>query len=149
MVIKRIIPLSLLSVVLVLLVACSSNSKADRPTPRPATAVPTRGSGPQATIDPRSAPAGTEVAILGTGWPALSPVLITSAENPTNAAPYAQLTADKDGSFVARFRLEKAPDGTTLKVGRFNLIARGASISVTIPFQVETARPVRNPGDGG
>ena len=152
MVVKRLVCLGiLLSAALSIATACSSggNSQAVRPTPRPATAGPTAGPGPQASIDPKSAPPGTEVAILGTGWPALSPVSITAAENPTNAAPYAQLTTDKDGSFVARFRLEKALDGTALKVGRFNLVARGSSASVTIPFQVETARPVRNPGDGG
>jgi hypothetical protein len=151
-VIKRAVCLGIvLSVALSIAIACSSggNSKAVRPTPGPATALPTRGSGPQASIDPKSAPPGTEVAILGTGWPALSPILITAAENPTNAPPYAQLTTDKDGSFVARFRLEKAPDGTALQVGRFNLLAHGTTASVTIAFQVETARPVRNPGDGG
>lgn len=152
MVVSRLVSLGIILCIAVFVATgCSSGgeSRTVRPTPRPTTAVPTRGSGPQASIDPRSAPPGTEVAILGTGWPALSPILITAAENPTNAPPYAQLTTDKDGSFVARFRLEKAPDGTALKVGRFNLIARGSTAAITIPFQVETPRPVRNPGDGG
>jgi hypothetical protein len=75
--------------------------------------------------------------------------MVTAAENPTNAAPFAQLTTGADGSFVARFRLERAPDGAALKVGRFDLIARSTNGQVTVPFQVEVARPVRNPGDGG
>jgi hypothetical protein len=75
--------------------------------------------------------------------------MITAAQNPTNAAPYAQLTTSADGTFEARFRLERAPDGTALKVGRFDLVARSTNGQVLIPFQVESPRPIRDPGDGG
>jgi len=87
--------------------------------------------------------------VSGSGWPASAPLMVTAAVNPTNAAPYAQLTTGADGTFVARFRLERSLDGAELKVGRFDLVARSTNGQVVVPFQVETPRPVRNPGDGG
>lgn len=122
----------------------SSRSASPQPTN---TARPT--SGPSASIDPRSGPAGTQVTVNGSGWAPRAAITVTAASSATSARPYASVTASDDGSFSARFRLEKGPDGSDLKVGRFDIVARAGGAEVTLPFQVEVARPVRNPGDGG
>jgi hypothetical protein len=133
--------------------ACGGGNSSSKPAASaPSTAaedVKPTPTGPRASIEPRSGPAGSPVIVTGSGWPPGAPLMVTAKENPTNAAPYAQLTTAADGSFVARFRLEKAPDGTSLKVGRFDLIARSTNTQVVVPFQVESPRPVRNAGDGG
>ena len=154
MVNRRFLWLTLAALFGALVLACSSGGgdkgATSQPTAsRPSTQSTAARSGPRAVIDPRSGPPGTQVTVTGTGWPAGAPVMVTAAQNPTNAAPYAQLTANNDGIFTAKFRIEKAPDGTDLKIGRFDLVARSTAAQVIVPFQVEVPRPVRNPGDGG
>jgi hypothetical protein len=61
----------------------------------------------------------------------------------------AQVTTSDDGSFTARFRLDRAPDGGQLKVGPFGLLARSTGAQASAAFQVESPRPVRGGGDGG
>jgi hypothetical protein len=99
-------------------------------------------------VDPRSGPPGTQVTVSGSGWAPRSPITVAAASS-SSPQPYASVTTTDDGSFTARFRLEKTPDGSDLKIGRFDLVARAAGTEVTLPFQIEVARPVRNPGDGG
>jgi hypothetical protein len=50
---------------------------------------------------------------------------------------------------MARFRLEKQPDGSDLRVGPFDLIARSGTTEVPFSFQVETRRPLDGAGPGG
>jgi hypothetical protein len=145
--------LLLLGPVLLLLIACSSDSsspsgQATQP-PRD-NAASTRVAGPNASIEPRSGPPGTQVTVNGSGWPAGVTVDLTDSSSPgVSSAPFASVTTDSTGSFTAGFRLERAADGSELRVGRFDVVARSASTSVTVPFQVETRRPVTGPGPGG
>jgi hypothetical protein len=67
----------------------------------------------------------------------------------TGGTPYASIPAAEDGSFTARFRLEKQPDGSDLRVGPFNLIAHSGASDVPFSFQVETRRPLDGAGPGG
>jgi hypothetical protein len=90
------------------------------------------------------------VTVTGSGWPAGITIDLTGqVPAGVQASPYATVVTDGSGGFVARFRLEKTPDGNELEAGRFDLIARAPSVQVGIPFQVETRRPIRNPGPGG
>jgi hypothetical protein len=134
-----------------LFAACSSGngSQEDVPPSRPTERPEATRSGASITISPRGGPPGTEVTVSGSGWPGLAQVQITAAENPTNAPPYAQLTTAADGSFSARFRIDRAPDGGQLRVGPLGLVARAAGVQATASFQVESPRPVRGGGDGG
>jgi hypothetical protein len=141
-----------LAFVLLLVVGCSSSSGSSS---GPATQAPrdnaasTRVSGPNASIEPRSGPPGTQVTVNGTGWPPGVTVDLTDSSPGVSGAPFATVTTDSTGSFTAGFRLERAADGSELRVGRFDVIARSASTSVTVTFQVETRRPVTGPGPGG
>jgi hypothetical protein len=145
--------LFLLGLALLLLVACSSGSdgSSGQVTQAPRdNAAPTRVGGPNASIEPRSGPPGTQVTVNGTGWPPGVTVDLTDSSSPTvSSAPFASATTDSTGSFTAGFRLERAADGSELRVGRFDVVARSASTSVSVPFQVETRRPVTGPGPGG
>jgi hypothetical protein len=134
------------------LVACGGdNPESNEPGPsaRPTQRTQPGRTGPSLTVDPRSGPPGTLVTVSGSGWPGREQIQITAVENPTNAAPFAQVTTGEDGAFTARFRLDRAPDGSQLKVGPFNLLARSGGAQATVAFQVESPRPVRGPGDGG
>jgi len=130
-----------------LLVACGSGSSSSttqaQATARPQT--PAR-SGPSARLDPETGPPGTEVTVSGSGWTANAEVIVIG---PTRGDPYVTTRATADGSFSARFRLEKQPDGAALQTGRLQLIARSGATEVQLPFLVETSRPIRRPGDGG
>jgi hypothetical protein len=145
--------LFLLGLVLLLLVACSSGSggtSGQATQSPPDSAAPTRTSGPSASIEPRSGPPGTQVTVNGTGWPpGVTVDFIDSSRSGVSGAPFASVTTDSTGSFTAGFRLERAADGSELRVGRFDVVARSSSTSVTVPFQVETRRPVTGPGPGG
>lgn len=113
------------------------------------TRVPTRTGGPSALLDPNNGPPGTEVTVTGSGWPARGQVQVIGDVLP-RGEPYATVTANEDGTFTAKFRLEKQPSGSDLKTGRFNLIARSGATDVALSFNVETRRPVDNlPGGGG
>jgi len=131
-----------------LVVACGTSSSPStaqtQPTARAQTAQ--RSSGPSARLDPEAGPPGTEVTVSGSGWTANAEVIVIG---PVRGDPYVTTRATPDGSFTAKFRLEKQPDGSELHTGRFQLIARSGATEVQIPFLVETSRPVRRPGDGG
>jgi hypothetical protein len=146
MVRSRLLVIGLCFALCALIVACGSASSSPpaqvQPTARPQTAR----NGPTAHLDPESGPPGTEVTISGSGWTANAEVIVIG---PTRGDPYATTRASTDGSFTAKFRLEKQPDGTDLHTGRFQLIARSGATEVQLPFLVETSRPVRRPGDGG
>jgi hypothetical protein len=154
----RLIAFLVFAAVLALVAACGGDS-AESPAPsssgqndRPrATSVPTRqASGPTAAVEPRSGPPGSEITVTGAGWPAGITIDLTGqVPAGVQASPYATVVTDGSGGFVARFRLEKTPDGHDLETGRFDLIARAPGVQVGIPFQVETRRPIRNPGPGG
>jgi hypothetical protein len=115
--------------------------------PRPATDTP---SGPRAVVEPDSGPPGTEVTVRGSGWE--PGVLIdVTGELPagSSAAPYETVVSNADGSFTASFRLENTPDGSALSTGRYNLIARSPASEISIPFIVETRRPIGGSGPQG
>jgi hypothetical protein len=122
----------------------------------PTTAAPISASatstpaGPQAIVEPRSGPPGTEITVRGSGWDPGVLIDLTAELTPGTAAePYETVLSGQDGSFTARFRLEATPDGTALETGRYNLIARSTGGQVTIPFLVETRRPVGSSGPSG
>ncbi len=106
--------------------------------------------GPQAAIDPKAGPPGTEVTVTGSGWaPGVSIDLTGDLKPGATGKAYETVTAGLDGSFSARFRLETTAGGETLATGRYNLIARSSDTEVTIPFLVETRRPVGGTGPTG
>ena len=115
-----------------------------------ATSVPTAPSGPTIVVEPRSGPPGTEVTVRGIGWePGVLIDVTGELAAGATAEPFETVLSGQDGSFSARFRLEAAPDGTTLETGRYNLIARSPASEVSIPFLVETRRPVGASGPQG
>lgn len=115
------------------------------PTARPAL-TSARTNGPSARVAPSSGPPGTELTVSGSGWPAGVEVVLTA---PASAQAYARVTAGADGSFTARFRLEKGPNGASLETGRLDLVARSAGVEVAFSFLVETPRPVGGGGSSG
>ena len=128
-------------------VACSSSG--DGSTTSPAVQAPTSTAAatrPQAVVEPRSGPPGTSVTVTGQGWPAGVTVDLTTR---SGLNPYASALTDANGAFSIQFRIERAPDGSDLQVGRFDLIARSQGAEVGIPFQIETRRPITGPGPGG
>lgn len=150
-----VIRLGILMGLLALFVAaCSGGGDKDEPanaipTSRPQQTAPTP-TGPQAVVEPDSGPPGTEVTVRGSGWEPGVLIDVTGELSPgASAAPYETVVSNADGTFSASFRLEKTPDGTDLSTGRYNLIARTAGTQVTIPFQVETRRPVGASGPQG
>ena len=136
------------------LAACSGDEKPPAnaiPTSPPAALAPdTTPSGPRAVVEPDSGPPGTEITVRGSGWEPGAMIDLTGELSPgATAGPYETVISNADGTFTARFRLERAPDGTDLSTGRYNLIARSTGTQVTIPFLVETRRPVGNSGPSG
>ncbi len=95
-------------------------------------------SGPIATIEPHNGPPGTAVTVEGKGWPARAQVTLADTSN-----TFATVTARSDGSFCAHFRLDKTAAGADLKTGRLELVVRTEGGSLTLPFTVESPRPVR------
>ena len=107
-------------------------------------------SGPRAVVEPDSGPPGTEITVRGSGWEPGVLIDLTGELAPgATAAPYETVLTGQDGSFTASFRLESTPDGTALDTGRYNLIARTPGSEVTIPFLVQTRRPVGSSAPGG
>ena len=145
----------LLTVLALFVMACgggSDDSPAGTPTRTPSsTASPANTpSGPRADVSPNSGPPGVEVTITGSGWEPGVLIDLTGQLAPgTSADPYDTVMTAADGSFTARFRLETAPDGSALDTGRYNLIARSPANQVTIPFLVETRRPISGSGPAG
>ena len=139
----------LLTVTALLLTACGVDDDSGGTTATARTPAPTRAviSGPSASVAPRSGPPGTEITVSGNGWPARSVIEVVARTG--QGAAYASVAAADDGSFTARFRLEKQPDGSDLRVGPFDLIARSGATEVPFAFQVETRRPLNGAGPGG
>ena len=130
--------------------ACGGDGN-DPVSPAPTINSPTSTpSGPRAILEPRSGPPGTEITVRGSGWEPGALIDLTGDLAPgTTAEPYETVVSGQDGSFTARFRLEATPAGETLETGRYNLIARSTDTQVTIPFLVETRRPVGASGPQG
>jgi hypothetical protein len=104
----------------------------------------------RATVIPEAGPPGTEITITGAGWgPEGLPVSITTDTAEPNSKPYVEVKTAPDGTFVAKFRLEKTPGGAELKQGKLNLIVAGFKGNTTVGFTVEPPRPVRPGGAGG
>ena len=103
----------------------------------------------RATIAPETGPPGTEVTITGVGWGPGLPVSISTVDAEANSKPYSEVTTLADGTFSAKFRLEKTPGGAELKQGRLNLLIAGFKGNTTIGFTVEPPRPVRPGSPGG
>ena len=103
----------------------------------------------RAMINPPAGPPGTEVTVTGAGWGPGLPVSITAANAEPNSKPYAELQSAVDGSFTAKFRLEKTPGGAELAQGRLDLIIAGFKGNTTISYTVEAPRPVRPGSPGG
>ena len=141
-----------LALLAALVLACSGGSGTagtPAPTARATATAAVATSGPRATIEPTAGPPGVFVSVTGAGWPAGATIVIAGASATAASAPYASLSAGTDGSFSARFRLEKAPDGSDLKVGRFDLVVRSGGTEVTLPFLVEVRRPLLPQESGG
>jgi hypothetical protein len=143
-----------LTLVSLFLTACGgdSESSSSSPTRSPSTAAaPTSTpSGPRAVVEPSAGPPGIEITVRGSGWEPGVPIDVTGELEPgASADPYETVVTGADGSFTARFRLETTPDGAMLDTGRYNLIARSAAGQVTIPFLVETRRPIGSSGPSG
>src|SRR4051794_32636817 len=90
----------------------------------------------RASIAPETGPPGTEVVVTGVGWGPGLPISITADNAEPNSKPYADVTTLTDGTFTAKFRLEKTPGGAELKQGRLNLIVAGLKGNTTISFTV-------------
>jgi hypothetical protein len=121
------------------------------PASRPSEARPTstRAAGPGATLDPASGRPGTEVVVVGSGWPAGAAITINGAAGGASPQPYATATASSEGAFTARFRLDRSPAGGNLNPGRLNLVVSSGSASVTLAFDVLPPLPGGPVGPGG
>ena len=143
----------LLSVVALFIAACGGDDApagSDTTAPSIGAAATSTPTGPRVIVEPNSGPPGTEVTVRGSGWEPGVLIDLTGELAPgTTADPYETVLSGADGSFIARFRLEATPDGDALSTGRYNLIAHSSSIEVTIPFLVETRRPVGSSGPSG
>jgi hypothetical protein len=148
--VRRVLVLLTISLALIGLACGGSDDAADSPSPTRAAAnpSPTRAaSGPQAHLEPNSGRPGTEVVVIGSGWTAGATVTIGGGS--TSSQPYATATTSPDGSFTARFRLDRTANGSMLQPGRINLVAVSGSTSVTLPFDVlppAPGGPVVGPG---
>jgi hypothetical protein len=146
--------LLLLGAVVALLAVACGGGKDSSPTATRAPSITTTpvsaSSGPQALVSPKEGPPGTEITVSGSGWAPGVSIDLTGDLTPGLAGdPYKTVTAAADGSFSTSFRLEKTAGGETLATGRYNLIARSEDAEVTIPFLVETRRPVGGTGPTG
>src|SRR4029077_17219185 len=65
----------------------------------------------RATIAPETGPPGTEVTVTGVGCAPCLPESITTDDAEAGSKPYAETTSLADGTFSAKFRLEKTPGG--------------------------------------
>ena len=144
----------LLGLTALFLTACGGGDTgtAISPTRAPVTngAATNTPNGPQVSVEPRSGPPGTQITVRGSGWEPGVLIDLTGELAPgATADPYETVLTGQDGSFSASFRLETTPDGIVLTTGRYNLIARTTSNQVTIPFLVETRRPVGASGPNG
>jgi hypothetical protein len=149
----KLLPLAAIAGLVVFATACGSD---DNPTPstggQPSSTRPpaTRSaSGPSATADPTRGRPGTEVVITGDGWTPGATITISGASGGSTGQPYATTTATNNGSFTARFRLDRSASGGDLPPGRVNLIAASASATVTVPFEVLPPAPGGSVGGGG
>ena len=145
--------LGLVGIVMLLAGACGGS---DKPTasatraPEIIAAATSTPAGPHAIVEPNAGPPGTEVTVRGSGWEPGSLIDVTGALAPgATADPYKTVVSAADGSFSASFRLEAMPDGTALSTGRYDLIARSPTAEVSVPFLVETKRPVTGTGPNG
>ena len=128
--------------------SCGSDSDSGSPAARATSTPRAIPSGPAATVLPRSAPPGSQITISGTGWPSNAPITVTGKTDVGQTAKaYATVNAGSDGRFVATFLLEKTAGGDDLRVGFFEILVKSGSTEVSVPFQVETRRPV-GPGSG-
>jgi hypothetical protein len=141
--VKKLILVFALCLVAYFATACGGEGKTAEPKPT-VTNTPLAALF-RATIAPESGPPGTEVTITGIGWGPGLPVTITTVDAEPNSKPYAEVQSLADGTFTAKFRLEKTPAGAELKQGRLNLIVAGFKGNTTLYFTVEPPRPV-NPG---
>lgn len=140
-------------IALTLVVACGGGSSDDsNPSSASGQTTATRAparSGPTALLDPTNGPPGTEITVTGAGWPARSTIEVLGDVSPAGA-PYVTATANEDGTFTAKFRLERLPSGSELRTGRFNLIAHSGGTNIPLSFNVESRRPIDSiPGGGG
>jgi hypothetical protein len=138
---------------LTIFAALACGGENDSPSSRQPQARPTivrANNGPSATMDPSSGRPGTEVVVMGSGWQAGATVTISgAASGGASAQPYATTTATNDGSFTARFRLDRSPAGGNLAPGQLNLVAVSGSTSVTLGFDVLPPVPGGPVGPGG
>jgi hypothetical protein len=140
--VRKLLLVAVLALVAYLASACGGNGG-------PAEPKPTVTNTPlaeifRAKITPESGPPGTEVTITGTGWgPEGLPVSITTISAEPNSKPYVETQTASDGSFTAKFRLEKTPGGAELKQGRLELVIAGFKGNTTLSFTVEPPRPVQ------
>lgn len=140
--VRKLSPVLVLVVAFIasLVVACGGESKTAEPKPTVTnTPLPEIF---RARIAPESGPPGTEVTITGAGWGPGLPVSITTINAETNSKPYVETNSAPDGTFTAKFRLEKTPGGAELKQGRLDLVIAGFKGNTTISFNVEPPRPV-------
>lgn len=146
----------LIAFVALFVVACGGNDADDTPSatatrsPAPRATEAATPAGARITVEPDSGPPGTEVTVRGTGWePGVLIDVTGELPRGTTADPFESVVSNADGTFTARFRLETAPDGSALSTGRYTLIARSPSNQATVPFLVETRRPVGSSGPSG
>jgi hypothetical protein len=147
--VKKLFLVLTLAVVAYLASACGGDGNNTAAGPKPTVTNTPLAQVFRATIVPETGPPGTEVTITGTGWGPGLPVSITADNAETNSKPYSEVTSLADGTFTAKFRLEKTPGGAELKQGRLNLIVAGFKGNTTISFTVEPPRPPRPSGAGG
>ena len=146
--VKKLFVVLALALVAYVAAACGGDAKTVEPKPTVTnTPLP---SVYRAQIVPETGPPGTEVTITGVGWgPIGLPVTITAANAEPGSKPYAEVQTQGDGSFTAKFRLEKTPGGAELKQGKLDLVVAGLKGNTTLAFTVEPPRPVRPGGPGG
>ena len=146
--VKKLFFVLALAVVAYFTAACGGEGKTVEPKPTVTnTPLP---SVYRAQIVPESGPPGTEVTVTGVGWGLVGlPITVTSVNAEASSKPYAEVLTQGDGSFTAKFRLEKTPGGAELKQGRFDLVVAGLKGNTTVAFTVEPPRPVRPGSPGG
>ena len=148
--VKKLFLVLAITIVAYLASACGGDGNNTAAGPKPTVTNTPLAQVFRASIVPEMGPPGTEVTVSGQGWgPEGLPVSITSDNAEPNSKPYAEVKTAPDGTFTAKFRLEKTPGGAELKQGRLHLIIAGFKGNTTISFTVEPPRPVRPGGAGG